>query len=420
MKTGDILLGVFQVILITLYVGKIRGQTPSTAPPSTGFPGSTVTQTLMPAGEENITSTVATSTTMATSVDNGTITGDNNTTDGPINNMTTVEVSTLPPMSNMSVDNITSTLPPTGMENSTSTSDIGNSTSTPDMGNLTSTPDMGNSTSTPDIGNSTSTPDIGNSTSTPDIRNSTSTPDMGNSTSTPDMGNSTSTPDMGNSTSTSDLGNSTSTPDIGNSTATLDVTITASPTTNAINSTSPLNIENMTASTDSNMTTSEYVMVTMTSEYMTNVTDDSNVTDITNSIDTAKAESNDSNSASTGSLTTLFSTIMSTEESQKTEFDDTRKRSGPSIPVALYMSISVILALCVVLLLGIIAHVCASMRNRPTSYNISSRVNGHHNPAFDSGEVADDDEDNPVKGIMREPIVDIESGLYSDNERTPL
>nr|XP_054772796.1 uncharacterized protein LOC129280815 [Lytechinus pictus] len=111
---------------------------------------------------------------------------------------------------------------------------------------------------------------------------------------------------------------------------------------------------------------------------------------------------------------------MSMEESQTAEFDDTRKRSGPSIPVALYMSISVILALCVVLLLGIIAHVCASMRNRPTSYNISSRVNGHHNPAFDSGEVADDDEDNPVKGIMREPIGDIESGLYSDNERTPL
>ena len=63
------------------------------------------------------------------------------------------------------------------------------------------------------------------------------------------------------------------------------------------------------------------------------------------------------------------------------------------------------------------------LRNRPMqTYDVANRsMNGHQNPAFDSGEVADDDAgDNPVKGITREARVDVDSGMYSEQERTPL
>ena len=60
------------------------------------------------------------------------------------------------------------------------------------------------------------------------------------------------------------------------------------------------------------------------------------------------------------------------------------------------------------------------MRRGPASYDIARRANGHQNPAFDSGEIADDDEDNPVKTIMSETRVDVDSGMYDEQDRTPL
>ncbi|XP_030839503.1 coagulation factor V [Strongylocentrotus purpuratus] len=346
---------------------------------------STMPPSPMPAVEDN-TNSMTTMAMMTTDEEiNDSVTG------GDIADLTTLAVPSQPQTTpSMNGDNVTITL---------SSSTTGNMTSTPDMGNTTSTLDMGNMTSTPDMGNSTLWPDTVNVTSNPVAENTTSLFDMGNSTSTPDMGNMTSPSNIENSTSPSDMRNATSSRD-SNATETL---------------------------TTGSMTTSEYVTVTFTSEYTDIVTDgleDNNVTNAT------MTESNNTFTANTGNFTImckftvqclcLLVTTSEPETITDTDANDTRKRNGPSLPVALYMCISVILALCVVLLMGVIAHACASLRNRPTSYNISSRVNGHQNPAFDSGEVADDDEDNPVKGIMRGPRGDIESGMYNDNERTPL